>query len=232
MPEYRSPTSDSEVSGLLTGSTIGRFAIGERLGKGGMGEVYRAEDTRLKRTVALKRLSPHLRLDPLYRRRFEAEAERASRFNDAHVAAVYDVIDEEGEIFLVMEFVEGQNLRQRLNEPMSLSQFLAIAVQCVQGLVAAHEHGIVHCDIKPENIMLTSDGQVKILDFGVAKHLTQRAVDTQIAAVGSLQGHPDAHDDADAQVQQDRADNEEPPHRRPNGRGQTDLHHEREDDTA
>ena len=176
------------MSGLLTGSTIGRFAIGERLGKGGMGEVYRAEDTRLKRTVALKRLSPHLRLDPLYRRRFEEEAERASRFNDAHVAAVYDVIDEEGEIFLVMEFVEGQNLRQRLNEPMSLSQFLAIAVQCVQGLVAAHEHGIVHCDIKPENIMLTSDGQVKILDFGVAKHVPQSDQSTTVDRSGTVTG--------------------------------------------
>src|SRR5437868_15327878 len=97
MTENLSQTADSQMSGLLTGSTIGRFVIGERLGKGGMGEVYRAEDTRLKRTVALKRLSPHLRLDPLYRRRFEEEAERASRFNDAHVAAIYDVIDEEGE---------------------------------------------------------------------------------------------------------------------------------------
>ena len=89
-----------------------------------MGEVYRAEDTRLKRTVALKRLSVHLRSDPLYRRRFEEEAERASRLNDAHVAAVHDVIEVQGEIFLVMEFVEGENLRQRIQEPMSLEQFL------------------------------------------------------------------------------------------------------------
>jgi len=188
MTDYPSPPANSQLSGSLTGHTMGRFVIGERLGKGGMGEVYRAEDTRLKRTVALKRLSPHLRSDPLYRRRFEEEAERASRFSDAHVAAIHDVIDEQGEIFLVMEFVEGQTLRQRLNEPMSLEQFLGIAVQCVQGLVAAHGHGIVHCDIKPENIMLTTDGQVKILDFGVAKHLPQSDQSTTVDRSATVSG--------------------------------------------
>jgi serine/threonine protein kinase/tetratricopeptide (TPR) repeat protein len=190
MTEYASQAADSQVSRSLTGNTIGRFVIGERLGRGGMGEVYRAEDTRLKRTVALKRLSVHLRSDPLYRRRFEEEAERASRLNDAHVAAIHDVIEEQGEIFLVMEFVEGQNLRQRLQEPMSLEQFLGIAVQCAQALVAAHGHGIVHCDIKPENIMLTPDGQVKILDFGVAKHLPRSDQSTTVDRSGTLSGTP------------------------------------------
>ena len=84
---------------------VGRFRIAERLGKGGMGEVYRAEDTKLKRTVALKRLAPALRADSLYRHRFLEEAERASRFSDAHVAAVYDVLEEHGEIFLILEYV-------------------------------------------------------------------------------------------------------------------------------
>src|SRR6266849_4078615 len=190
MTDYPSPPANSQLSGSLTGHIMGRFVIGERLGKGGMGEVYRAEDTRLKRSVALKRLSPHLRSDPLYRRRFEEEAERASRFSDAHVAAIHDVIDEQGEIFLVMEFVEGQTLRQRLNEPMSLEQFLGIAVQCVQGLVAAHGHGIVHCDIKPENIMLTTNGQVKILDFGVAKHLPRSDQSSTVDRSGTLGGTP------------------------------------------
>ena len=190
MTEYASQAADSQVSGSLTGNTVGRFVIGERLGKGGMGEVYRAEDTRLKRTVALKRLSVHLRSDPLYRRRFEEEAERASRLNDAHVAAIHDVIEEQGEIFLVMEFVEGQNLRQRIQEPMSLEQFLGIAVQCAQALVAAHGHGIVHCDIKPENIMLTPEGQVKILDFGVAKHLPRSDQSTTVDRSGTVSGTP------------------------------------------
>ena len=178
------------MSGSLTGNTVGRFVIGERLGKGGMGEVYRAEDTRLKRTVALKRLSVHLRSDPLYRRRFQQEAERASRLNDAHVAAVHDVIEEQGEIFLVMELVEGQNLRQRIQEPMSLEQFLGIAVQCAQALVTAHGHGIVHCDIKPENIMLTPEGQIKILDFGVAKHLPRSDQSTTVDRSSTVTGTP------------------------------------------
>ena len=190
MTEHLSQTADSQVSGPLTGDTIGRFVVGERLGKGGMGEVYRAEDTRLKRSVALKRLSVHLRSDPLYRRRLEEEAEHASRLNDAHVAAIYDVIEEQGEIFLVMEFVEGQNLRQRLQEPTSLKQFLGIAVQSAQALVAAHEHGIVHCDIKPENIMLTPDGQVKILDFGVAKYFPRSDQSTTVDRSSAVNGTP------------------------------------------
>jgi serine/threonine protein kinase len=190
MTEHLSQTADSQVSGPLTGDTIGRFVIGERLSKGGIGEVYRAEDTRLKRSVALKRLSVHLRSDPLYRRRLEKEAEHASHLNDAHVAAIYDVIEEQGEIFLVMEFVEGQNLRQRLQEPTSLKQFLGIAVQSAQALVAAHEHGIVHCDIKPENIMLTPDGQVKTLDFGVAKHLPRSDQSSTVDRAGTFAGTP------------------------------------------
>jgi serine/threonine protein kinase/tetratricopeptide (TPR) repeat protein len=191
MTENLSQTADSQVSGSLTGNTIGRFVIGERLGKGGMGEVYRAEDTRLKRSVALKRLSVSLRSDPLYRRRFEEEAERASCLNHAHIAAIYDVIEEQGEIFLVMEFVDGQNLRQRIQQaPMNLKQFLGIAVQSAQALMAAHEHGIVHCDIKPENIMLTPDGEVKILDFGVAKDLPRSDQSTTVDRASGVNGTP------------------------------------------
>lgn len=152
--------------------------------------MYRAEDTRLKRSVALKRLSASLRLDPLYRRRFEEEAERASCLNHAHVAAIYDVIEVQGEIFVVMEFVDGQNLRQRLLTPMNLKEFLRIAVQSAQALMAAHEHGIVHCDIKPENIMLTPDGEVKILDFGVAKHLPRSDESTTVDRASGVTGTP------------------------------------------
>jgi len=153
------------------GSTVGRFRIGDQLGRGGMGEVYRAEDTKLKRVVALKRLSTELRADQCYRRRFQEEAERVSRFCDAHVAALYDVLEERGEIFLVMEYVEGQNLRKRLQAPLSLDQFFDIAIQCTEALAAAHDVGLVHCDVKPENVMLNTHGQVKILDFGLARHL-------------------------------------------------------------
>ena len=190
MLDNTSLPTNSQAVGALTGKTVGRFVIGKRLGRGGMGEVYQAEDTRLKRTVALKRLSPSLRSDPLYHRRFQEEAVRASRFSDSHVAAVYDVIEDEDDIFLVMEFVEGQTLRDRLREAMSLEEFLGIAIQCADALVAAHDLGIVHCDIKPENIMITSAGQVKILDFGVAKYLPRSDQSATIDRSGTVGGTP------------------------------------------
>src|SRR6478672_6121515 len=191
MAEFQ-PTlaSSTQPQDSLCGTVVGRFRIGERLGKGGMGEVYRAEDTKLKRTVALKRLGPSLRADALYRRRFLEEAERASRFGDAHVAAVYDVLEERGEIFLILEYVEGQNLRQRLRQPLSLDEFFTVATQCAEALVSAHGHAIVHCDIKPENIMLTSDGKVKILDFGVAKHLPRSDQSSTVDRTGTFAGTP------------------------------------------
>ncbi len=191
MAEMRpSLTSSTEPDDSLSGTVVGRFRIGERLGKGGMGEVYRAEDTKLKRTVALKRLAPALRADSLYRHRFLEEAERASRFGDAQVAAVYDVLEEKGEIFLILEYVEGQNLRQRLRQPLSLDEFFQIAMQCAEALVSAHGHGIVHCDIKPENIMLTTAGKIKILDFGVAKHLPRSDQSSTVDRAGTFAGTP------------------------------------------
>jgi serine/threonine protein kinase/tetratricopeptide (TPR) repeat protein len=180
----------SQPQESLSGSVVGRFRIGERLGKGGMGEVYRAEDTKLKRPVALKRLAPSLRADSVYRHRFLEEAERASRFSDSHVAAVHDVLEEQGEIFLILEYVEGQNLRQRLRQPLSLDEFFNIAIQCAEALVSAHKRGIVHCDIKPENIMLTNQGQVKILDFGVAKHLPRSDQSSTVDRAATFAGTP------------------------------------------
>jgi tetratricopeptide (TPR) repeat protein len=155
----------------LTGQTVGRFAVRARLGAGGMGEVYRADDTALKRPVALKRVAPALRADAYYRQRLLKEAERAAGLSDPHIAGVYDVLEEAGEVFLVLEYVEGRTLRQRLAQPLGLAEFYAVARQCAEALVAAHAHGIVHRDLKPENIMVTTADQVKILDFGVAKRL-------------------------------------------------------------
>jgi len=155
-----------------------------------MGEVYRARDTRLKRPVALKRLTPALRSDSLYRRRFQEEAENASRLADPHVASVYDVIEDNGEIFLVMEFVEGETLRQRLERPVTLEAFLDMGTQSAAALVAAHRVGLVHGDIKPENIMLTPAGQVKILDFGLAKNLPSGDDNPTIDRAGTFAGTP------------------------------------------
>ncbi len=160
-----------ETSEDLTGTTVGRFAIRQRLGAGGMGEVYLADDTTLKRPVAVKRLSRRLREDPRYHRRFLHEAERASALNSPHIAGIYDVLEQSGQLFLVMEYVEGGNLRHRMQQAVSLSEFLKIALQCAEALTAAHEKGIVHRDIKPENIMLTPAGEVKMLDFGLAKRM-------------------------------------------------------------
>jgi tetratricopeptide (TPR) repeat protein/predicted Ser/Thr protein kinase len=150
---------------------VGRFVIRSKLGAGGMGEVYYAQDSALKRPVALKRVSNKLGGDREARQHILREAQRACALKSEHIASVYDVIEDLGEVFLVMEYVEGETLRQRLRRPITLEQFFEIATQCAEALVAAHEHGILHCDIKPENIILTPVGQVKILDFGIAKHL-------------------------------------------------------------
>jgi tetratricopeptide (TPR) repeat protein len=129
-----------------------------------------------------------------YRRRFRQEAERAARANDAHVAAIYDVFEERGEVFLVMEYVEGQTLRARLHQqikqPLTLEEFFSTAKEAAEGLAEAHERGIVHCDVKPENIMLTTSGHVKILDFGVAKQLPRPDQSSTIDRSGSTGGTP------------------------------------------
>ena len=155
----------------LTGTMVGRFAVRARLGAGGMGEVYLADDTKLKRPVALKRMAPRLCADELYRQRFLKEAERASSLSDPRIAAIHDILEERNEVFLVMEYVEGVTLRQRLKGRLEVEEFLPVAVQCAEALAAAHEKAIVHHDIKPENIMVTPSGRVKILDFGIAKRM-------------------------------------------------------------
>ena len=155
----------------LIGKEVGRFSIRARLGAGGMGEVYLAEDTGLKRQVALKRIAPRLCTDAVSRQRLWKEAEWVSRLNDPHIAAVYDVIEDGDEVFVVMEYVEGETLRKRLSRPITVSEFLPIATQCAEALTAAHHAGLLHRDIKPENIMLTPSAQVKALDFGLAREI-------------------------------------------------------------
>ncbi|HEV8383359.1 MAG TPA: protein kinase [Candidatus Acidoferrales bacterium] len=171
MEHSASATKTVQVPEDLTGATVGRFVIRARLGSGAMGEVYRADDTVLKRTVALKRIAPALQADPYYRNRFIKEAERASSLTHSKIAGIFDVLEDPRGTFLVMEYVEGQTLRQRMAQPMSAVEFLRIARQCGDALAAAHEKRIVHSDIKPENICLTPNGDVKVLDFGVAKKL-------------------------------------------------------------
>ncbi|MCU1308910.1 MAG: serine/threonine protein kinase with repeat, partial [Candidatus Angelobacter sp.] len=134
---------------------------------------------------------PQWAADPHYRERFLKEAERASRVINEHLATVHDVLQHDGEAFLVMEFVKGHNLRQRLESPLSIEDFFDVAAQSLKGLAAAHEHGILHCDIKPENIMVGSDGRVKLLDFGLAKQISYIGSQETVADSGSgISGTP------------------------------------------
>jgi len=160
---------DDPAADALTGTTVGRFVITKRLGAGGMGQVYGAEDTTLKRFVAIKRVAPHAKSTEADRKRLLKEAQRSSALNHPNVGSVYDVVEHAGELWVVMEYIEGETLRHRLQQPISSDEFFAIATQCCEGLQAAHEKGIIHGDIKPENIMLTPGNRVKILDFGVAR---------------------------------------------------------------
>jgi tetratricopeptide (TPR) repeat protein/tRNA A-37 threonylcarbamoyl transferase component Bud32 len=173
MAESRSPGARNDVLPAdLSHTRIGRFLIDRKLGTGGMGEVYLARDAGGGRLVGLKRLSARFRNDDRFRQRLRHEALRVSRLSNEHIAAIYESIEESGETFLVMEYVDGTTLRERMREAMTLEESLRVVIECAQGLAAAHTQGIVHHDIKPANIMLCRDGAtVKICDFGVARRL-------------------------------------------------------------
>jgi eukaryotic-like serine/threonine-protein kinase len=155
---------------LTTGERLGPYEIYGLIGKGGMGEVYRARDTRLDRTVAIKVLPAEFSVQEERLRRFEQEAQVLGALSHPNLLAIYDVGAQDGTHFLVSELLEGESLRQRLEEgALPLRKAMELAVQIAKGLAAAHEKGIVHRDIKPDNIFLTRDGRAKILDFGLAK---------------------------------------------------------------
>jgi serine/threonine protein kinase len=156
----------------VIGKTIKHYRIEEALGKGGMGVVYRARDLRLERPVALKFLPAEFTRDPDRKRRFFQEARAASAVNHPAIAQVYDVDEDDGAAFIAMELVPGKTVRKLLEDrELDLLGALEIAIQVAGGLTAAHEVGVVHRDIKAENIMVTPDGHAKILDFGLAKVL-------------------------------------------------------------
>jgi len=155
---------------LAVGTTLGPYKIIAPLGAGGMGEVYRARDARLGRDVAIKVIPAELARDPERIKRFEQEARAAGALNHPNVCAILDIGSHEGSPFVVMELLEGETLRERLNAgPIPVRKSIDYASQVAHGLAAAHEKGIVHRDLKPENLFLTKDGRVKVLDFGLAK---------------------------------------------------------------
>ena len=159
------------MEGLLQpGDQLGPYQIADWLGAGGMGEVYRARDTRLGRTVAIKILRRFLHDDPHLLQRFEREARTLATLSHPHICPVFDVGQQDGVDFLVMEYLDGQTLAELLVPgPLPVKEVVAIAIQIADALEAAHDKGIVHRDLKPANIKITSGGVVKVLDFGLAK---------------------------------------------------------------
>jgi serine/threonine protein kinase len=164
----------------MIGKTVSHYRILEKLGEGGMGVVYKAEDTKLERLVAIKFLPHHIAANAEERARFKIEAKAAAALNHPNIATIYAIEEVDGEMFIVMEFIEGRELRKFAleNSQLSIDNCLAYATQIAEGLKAAHAKGITHRDIKSSNIMVTESGQVKIMDFGLAKigsgaHLTK-----------------------------------------------------------
>ena len=153
----------------MTGQTISHYKVTAELGRGAMGVVYKAEDTKLKRSVALKFLAPHLLQDEEARKRFQREATAAAALNHPNICTIHEIGEEGGQTFLVMEFIEGESLDNKIERgPLALKEALSFARQVADGLAAAHGKGVVHRDIKPGNLLVTPEGRVKILDFGLA----------------------------------------------------------------
>jgi serine/threonine protein kinase len=157
------------MSGLI-GRTLSHYRILRQVGAGGMGEVYEAEDLKLGRRVALKVLPEETSRDPQRRERFEREAKAVAALNHPNIVTLHSVEEADGLLFITLELLEGQTLRQRLPRGgLPTGQLLDIAIPLAEALAAAHQQGITHRDLKPENILITRDGKLKVLDFGLAK---------------------------------------------------------------
>jgi eukaryotic-like serine/threonine-protein kinase len=175
-----------EFSSLL-GQTVSHYHILKKLGEGGMGEVYLAQDTVLDRIVALKFVLPGVRGDEAARKRLLAEARAAAALDHPFICKVYEAGEMDGRQFIAMEYVEGQTLNDKLMQgPPPLKETLRIAAEIAEALSTAHTRGIIHRDLKPSNIMLTQDGHAKVMDFGLAKHIPAGSIDAGITAATTL----------------------------------------------
>ena len=155
---------------MSAGTMISHYKIIEKTGEGGMGVVYKALDTKLDRTVALKFLPPRLLCDAEARARFEHEAKSASALNHNNITTIYEIDEVEGRCFIAMEYIDGKSIKELTREgSLSLDEIVDISLQMGRGLHAAHKKGVVHRDIKSDNIMVSTEGVVKIMDFGLAK---------------------------------------------------------------
>jgi len=176
---------------LTSGTRLGVYEVTARIGEGGMGQVYRATDTRLKRQVAIKILPPVLAADTDRLARFQREAEVLALLNHPHIAAIYGLEESGGITALVMELVEGDDLSQRIARgAIPLDEALPIARQIAEALEAAHEQGIIHRDLKPANIKVRADGTVKVLDFGLAKAMDPVGVASGAGSASQLAASP------------------------------------------
>ena len=174
----------------MIGETILHYKIMKKLGEGGMGVVYLAEDTKLKRQVAIKFLPRHISVNEEERKRFEIEAQASASLNHPNIATIYSIEEYDNQMFIVMEYIEGRSLEDIVklhhNASLPLDDIVNYAIQIAEGLKTAHNKGVIHRDIKSSNILVTNDGNVKIMDFGLAKLTGQEKITKANTAVGTV----------------------------------------------